>query len=400
MGKTIGGILLVVGISIGAGILALPVATAQSGFISSTILFFVCWSLMAYCALLILEVNLWLPENSNMISMAKKTLGKPGQLIAWISYLLLLYSLLAAYIAGGGDVLHHLLSYIHIELPTWIDSFVITALLGAVVYQGTQATDYINRGLMSFKFVLFFPLLILVSPYVQKILLLGGHPRYVLGTVMVVITSFGFASLVPSLRTYFSGNTKQLKQVIIIGSVIPLILYIAWDLVILGTVPIDGDTGLARIIKTDHTITNLVLAIQHVVHNSIIMSFASAFSAVCVTTSFLGVALSLSDFLADGLKQQKQGKGNLIIYSATFLPPLLLVLFYPGAFILALQYAGSFCIILLALLPIFMVWRGRYHLNIQADFRLPGGKPALSIALVLALVALVVGFLEEIHYLH
>ncbi|MBV9575717.1 MAG: tryptophan/tyrosine permease, partial [Gammaproteobacteria bacterium] len=108
--KLIGGILLVVGTTVGAGILALPIATAELGFWGSTLLLISCWAVMTTCAFLFLEVNLWLPAKSNVVSMAGATLGKTGQAIAWVVYLLLLYSILSAYIAGGGDLLHYLLS--------------------------------------------------------------------------------------------------------------------------------------------------------------------------------------------------------------------------------------------------------------------------------------------------
>ena len=103
--KLFGSILLVVGTSIGAGMLALPIATAQLGFLGSVVLLILCWFVMTMGALLLLEVNLWLPPNNNLITMAKATIGPYGQILAWIMYLLLLYSLICAYIAGGSDLL-------------------------------------------------------------------------------------------------------------------------------------------------------------------------------------------------------------------------------------------------------------------------------------------------------
>ena len=91
----IGGMLLIVGTSIGGGMLALPVAMAKNGFFSSILFLTLCWGVMTLGALLILEVNLHLPPGSNLISMARLTLGWPGQVLAWILYLFLLYTLLA-----------------------------------------------------------------------------------------------------------------------------------------------------------------------------------------------------------------------------------------------------------------------------------------------------------------
>jgi len=84
--RLLGSILLIVGTSIGAGMLALPIATAQLGFFGSLILLFVCWFIMTAGAFLILEVNLWMPLNSNLNTMAKTTIGPLGQIISWLSF--------------------------------------------------------------------------------------------------------------------------------------------------------------------------------------------------------------------------------------------------------------------------------------------------------------------------
>ena len=166
--KLIGGILLIVGTSIGAGMLALPVATHQFGFIGASLLLLLCWSIMTYGALLILEVNLWLPENSNLISMAELTLGKKGAVVAWLCYLLLLYSLLAAYIAGGSELFFGLFQHNVDFLNPHNAAILFTLFFGLIVYGGIKAVDYAMRGLMVVKLTSYFLLVIFI------ILFLGG----------------------------------------------------------------------------------------------------------------------------------------------------------------------------------------------------------------------------------
>ncbi len=132
--KLIGGILLVIGTTIGAGMLALPVATAQLGFWGSMALLIGCWAVMTVSAFVFLEVNLWLPARSNLISMAGATLGRTGQACVWIVYLFLLYSILSAYIAGGGDLFHYLLSTRGIIVSSAVASILFTMLFGIIVY--------------------------------------------------------------------------------------------------------------------------------------------------------------------------------------------------------------------------------------------------------------------------
>lgn len=399
MGKTIGGIFLVVGICIGAGILALPVMGSTSGFFPSSALMLFCWAFMTFNALLILEVNLWLPKGSNIISMAKSTLGIAGEMIAWFCYLFLFYSLLAAYISAGADISNSLLQPLQVGIPEWTEATIFTFALGFVVYLGTQKIDYFNRFLVCTKFVVFFLLVSFIVPHIKMPLLLEGHPKTVYTSLMVMITSFGFASIIPSLCDYFDRDPKRLRFVIIIGSLIPLGFYILWDFVILGALPLEGSDGLLHVLHSGHTTSQLILSIRHHVGNHWVTSSAQIFSSVCVTSSFLGVALALSDFLSDGFKIEKKNKGSIIIYGATFLPPLLTVLFYPTAFIMALNYAGTFCTILLAILPGLMVWRGRYHLQMGSGFKMPGGKPMLILVLSMAFIIALIGFGLELHYL-
>lgn len=389
MNKIIGAILLIVGTSIGGGMLALPVATAAGGFWNATILMFACWLAMTFCAFLILEVNLWLPTNSNMISMAKATLGKTGELIAWVTYLLLLYSLLAAYISSGSDVLHSLLAKINIDLPVWLASILVVALLGSVVYQGISAIDYVNRGFMFIKLGAYLLLVVLALPHVNLALLPQGKLHYLLGAVTVVVTSFGYATVIPSLRAYFHGDVKKLRIVILIGSLIPLLCYILWVFVIQANIPTEGPTGLTAIAHSGREVSMLTTALTDTIHTRWVISSSNVFTSICIATAFLGVALCLADFISDGFQIEKKGWGNVKVHALTFLPPLAVILFYPGAFLIGLSYAGIFCIILLMLLPPLMAWNGRYSKKIAHGYQVVGGKSALAISIGLAILVLI-----------
>lgn len=386
--KLIGGILLIIGTSIGGGMLALPIANSETGFIYSSLLLLGCWVIMTLGAFLILEVNLWLPVSSNLISMAKTTLGNTGQLVAWICNLLLLYSLLAAYTAGGGDFLHHLLQLAGLGTPNWVAIFLFITLLGFVVYQGIRSIDYVNRGLMVTKFGSLAILIILILPFVTSSNIAAGEFKYITASTTVAITSFGFANIIPSLRTYFHGDVKKLRRAILIGSLIPLTCYIMWDLAIMGTIPRTGPNGLITMLRSNHSTSEFVVILSNLLNRESITLFARIFTSICLATSFLGVSLCLWDFLADGLQTSNNRTGKLILCVTTFLPPLAIVLFYPGIFISALSYAGIYCIILLVILPALMAWRGRYHLQLAHGYRVRGGKFAL-LALIIVGIAII-----------
>ena len=97
-GSLIGGTLLVAGTCIGGGVLALPVLTSMGGFLPSLTLYLLCWAFMACTGMLYLEVIHWMDGESNIVSMAEKTLGKLGKAFTWAIYLFFFYSLSVAYV--------------------------------------------------------------------------------------------------------------------------------------------------------------------------------------------------------------------------------------------------------------------------------------------------------------
>lgn len=395
--KVAGGILMVVGTSIGGGMLALPIVSAGGGFISSSLMLFACWLIMTMSAFFIMEVNLWLPQRNNMISMAKATLGKAGEITAWLSYILLMYALLAAYISGGSSVFSDLLGLMGLKLPAVLSTLLFVAIFSFIVYLGIRQVDYFNRGLMTVKMGALFILIFFTFPYLDPMKLAGGHPTLLLGSITVMITSFGFATIVPSLRSYFQDDVKKLRQAILIGSLIPLICYILWDFAILGSLPRDGEYGLVAIMQKGGGTSDLTNSLSFYLHNTSINSFAHLFTAICVMTSFLCVSLGLSDFLSDGLKIEKKGKGNLIVYAATFLPSLIIVLFYPSIFVKALGYAGIFCVVLVVLLPALMVWSGRYHKKFDTTrYQVMGGKMSVILVMLIGLLIIGLGIKESL----
>ncbi len=388
--KLIGGILLIVGTSIGGGMLALPVSTAAAGMTNSIIFLIFCWLVMTSGALLVLEVNLRLPTGSNMVSMAKSTLGLPGQIIAWITYLCLLYTLLAAYISGGSDVFNSLLHKAHVDLPTWITSLLFTCLFSFVIYSGIRTVDYVNRGLMFGKLGIYLLLIVIISPYINIPTLSGGSLQAITGSLMILVASFGFASIVPSLREYFEGDIHTLRKVILFGSLIPLVCYILWEAVIMGVVQRDGNDGLLALMSSDHATSGLTDALSNAVHSQWITGFFGFFTSICMITAFLGVSLGLFDFLADGLKLKKAGSQGKCILALTFLPPLAVVLINPGIYLHAISYAGICCVILLLLLPAIMAWRGRKaDTEGRSIIMIPGGNICLLIIALIAICLLV-----------
>ncbi|HRE33419.1 MAG TPA: aromatic amino acid transport family protein, partial [Candidatus Berkiella sp.] len=338
--NAVGGVALIAGTAIGAAVLALPVATAHLGFAQTALSYIVCWFFMTIGALFLLEANLSVGYGSNLITMAEKTLGKPGKLFTWLIYLILLYALTAAYLGGLGVWVQQGLKVLGHVPSSFTAALAGTFLTIIVISLGTAVTDWVNRLLMIGLIGAFISLLGLTIGHVDPTLLFSQSAKWDLRPIPLMITAFGSAIVIPSLTEYLHGKEKQLYHIVLIGSLIPLLVYLLWEICIIGIIPLSGSPGLLQIQQQGHPVTDVPKALEMLLQSPKITTASSYFSIFALITSLLGVCLSLFDFLADGLHVQKKLKGKLILSIITFVPPLLFVLYFPRGFTFALSFAG------------------------------------------------------------
>lgn len=383
-GSLFGGILLLAGSCIGAGMLALPVVTGMGGFFPAIIMFVVSWLFMCSTGLLLLEANLFIGHHCSLISIAEKTLGRVGKNLCWLLFLFLFYSLSVAYISASGSILSTiLLDLLRIEVSPWVGSMLFTATFSWVIYVGVRHVDYLNRFLMLGLIISYFLLVFLGSLYINPQYLSAYSWPFAFVSLPILIISFGFHNMVPSLAMYLHGDVKRLKIIIIVGSLMPLFTYLIWEAVMLGIIPAEGRCGLAHALNKGEAATQ---ALWCVVGRSWINVAAQSFALFAIVTSFLAQVLSLVDFLSDGLKISKIGRNRVALILLSVFPPLIFALANPGIFIKALNWAGGFAaVILFGVMPVLMVWKIRYKEQTTSQTLLPGGRPILSIIMLIAL---------------
>jgi tyrosine-specific transport protein len=338
--KLIGAILLVAGTTIGAGMLALPAVTAQSGLLPSLVMFLVCWAFMTAAALLLANVTLAHPDKPNLISLARVTLGRGGAWAVSATYLLLLYALMTAYLTGGGPLVTSAL-----QLDPLMGILVFAALFGGIVWLGTRSVDLVNRLLMALLVVSYGLLVGLLAPHVQASNLQVGSWSGSGGAFAVVFTSFGFSIIVPSLARYLNYQAKSLRLAIVIGSAVPLLIYALWEWVVLGSM------SRHDLLAMTQPTRDLPVALARTLQSGSVPWICAAFAFMALVTSFLGVSLSLPHFIEDGLKRRQLS--SLLALA----PPLLIALIKPGIFVGALEYAGILCALLLGVFPCLMAWK-------------------------------------------
>lgn len=365
------------GTMIGAGMLALPVVTGLSGFLPAIAINLVCCLFMMATGLLLLEAVLWLEDDVNLLTLAHHFLGKWGHLIAAISFLFLYYCLEVSYCAGGAPVFSRVINELFNGLtdlnPTGPFSYILFAgFFGTLVFLGTKAVSRINWILMTGLLLSFVLLIEAGSQKVSYELLKRADWKLSLSAAPVLFGAYGYHNILPSLSSYLKKNIRQLKSSIIFGSLAAFSIYSLWQWIIIGSLSLDDIMG------ADMRGEPITKTLQNIVGHPLLVMFGEYFGLFALTTSFLGVSLSMVDFLADGLNISSKGNMRLFLCLAVFVPPVIIAMTYPGIFIEAIGIAGGFGeAILNGLLPIAMVWVGRYSMNLPSSYSLFGGRPML-----------------------
>ena len=389
--RTLGSILIVAGTTIGAGMLAMPLASAGVGFGVTLALLITLWALMCYTALLLLEVYQHVPADMGLGSLAARYLGRYGQWATGFCMLFLLYALTAAYISGAGELLASSISdWTGADMSPAMGVLLFTVVAGGVVCVGTSLVDLFNRFLFSAKIIFLAIMLALLLPHIHQInlLTLPLQQGLALSAIPVIFTSFGFHGSIPSIVSYLGGDIRKLRRVFIIGSFIPLVAYIFWQLATLGSIDSPAFTAL---LAQNAGLNGLLEAIREVVASSHVELAVHLFADLALATSFLGVALGLFDYLADLFQRQNSAGGRLQSGLITFLPPLAFALFYPRGFVMALGYAGVALAVLALMLPSLLVMKSRQQ-HPDAPWRVAGGSAALWLVLLCGIAIVVIQF--------
>ncbi|MGR5530449.1 amino acid permease [Vibrio alfacsensis] len=361
--KLVGSSLIIAGTALGAGMLAIPMVLAQFGLLWGTLLMLVIWAGTTYAALLLLEASCKVGGGVSMNAIARETLGKGGQVITNGLLYALLVCLLMAYIIGAGDLVQKVTASIGLPVSTITSQVVFTVLVGLIVSAGTAVVDKLNRGLFIGMIAALVLTLVFLAPNVSFDGLsevVSDDKLALIKTSSVLFTSFGFMVVIPSLVTYNKEASKtDLRNMIIIGSAIPLVCYLLWLFAVVGNLP---PHELVQFSNVSELIS--VLGQQY----SGLEFILSMFTGLALLTSFLGVAMALYDQNADFLKVSKP-----VVFIATFIFPLLGAIFAPEHFLAILSYAGIILVFLAVFVPLSMTMKVRRMPAASSDVYEAGG---------------------------
>jgi len=381
--RVLSGVFLISGTMIGAGMLGLPVVTGMAGFMPGILMTLLVWFFMYCTGVLFLEVTLWMPDGSNLLSISEKFLGKGGRFFSGGLFVFLYYCLMIAYFTAGAPLLA---AAIGIAPSSWQSFILFGSIFGVIVAIGPKCIDRVNIILSVAMLLAWLALIGEGTSHVHMSYL--AHTRWsitVLATP-ILFGAFGFHNVIPSLCAYLNRDKRALRIAVFGGSLLPLIVYLVWQWLIIGTLP---QEVIAHTLKNGTTVTS---AFRSVTGGGHIILIGNFFAFFAIITSILGVSFSMVDFLGDGFRWVGCGGWKRVgLTLLTFVPPLVLSGLNPNIFIMALGVAGGLGEALLnGLLPVGVFWLGRYAWGLESDLRWLGSRGVLVVLSLCAVFVILV----------
>lgn len=222
------------GTIIGAGILGIPYTFAKSGFLVGFIQLIILGIILMIINLYFGEIILRTKQRHQLPGYAEKYLGKKGKIIMLLSSLVFLYGALTAYILGEGQVL----SFVIFGNQNFaiLLSMLFFFIMLPIVYLGIKALEKGEIfGLIAVSSII----LIIFFVFLPKIdwnnfSFISSNPVMWFMPYGVLLFAFLALSALPELREELCTEEKKMKKAIIIGSLIPIVLYILFIVAVYG----------------------------------------------------------------------------------------------------------------------------------------------------------------------
>lgn len=170
------------------------------------------------------------------------------------------------------------------------------------------------------------------------------------GLIPVLFVSCVYHNVVSTITMRLEGDRTRIRRVILLGSGLPIAMFIAYDAAVLGGGALDATSPAVAI-----------------------------FSVLAIATSFVGFVEGLTELFSDARATIGQGgRDRWPEFAATIAPPVVFASLSPDAFLRALDVAGTYGIaVLFGVIPAAMAWQTRRDKRTSEFQRYVGGGGAV-----------------------
>jgi len=303
-----------VGTIVGAGVLAIPYAVQKAGFLTGLLNLLILGAAVVFLYLYVGEVVLRTKGNYQLPGYAERYLGKTGKVLITFTTTFAIYGALTAYMIGVG---RSLAAIFGMQNNITILGMAISAdlLFGLLFFAFASTIVYLGLAFIRKSELLMSSIVIIIVILICAFLFLkidvSNLASFNLSKLFipygVILFALAGAIAIPEMKEELVKNKKLLRKAIIVGTLIPIVLYTLFSFV---TVGVCGSS------------TSEVATIYLGQRFGVIMKiFGNLFAIFAMSTSFLTLGLGLKEVYNYDYKIKKS-----IAWSLACLIPLVLFL--------------------------------------------------------------------------
>lgn len=326
---------ILIGTIVGVGIFGIPFSFAKAGFLTGLLFLIFVGAVSLVINLIFGEIVLRTKAIHQFTGYAGIYLGQAAKNLAAFAWFSSIYGALLAYIIISGNFLFSIFISQFYADP-FMYSIIFFVFSGLAVLAGLRTVAWFEFIMVLFFSVITLLIFIFGIPHIdlQNLNTFFNGKFWFLPYGVLLFAYAGF-SAVPLQREIVKSRTDLLKKAILLGSLVPVVLYLVFVVSVVGisgeTTSPDAVSGLLEFL--DYRIIFLV----------------SVFGLLAITTSFLALASALIETLRLDYGFKKFKAWALAVFI-----PFFLFLFGVRNFIEVISVAGSVAIGIEGIILIFM----------------------------------------------
>lgn len=334
--------MMVVGSTIGSGVLGLAFASRNAGWPVLLTWLVVAGFFSIISMLYVAEATLRTTRPLQLSGLAEKYVGKIGSWLIFFSVGATSFCSLIAYTSGCGKILSEFFG-ISLEMASCLFALGATS----VVWLGLKATGvaekYLSSGMTAMLILLVGASLFSARVPVADILY--THWMYAVPVFNIAVFCYAVQYIVPEISRGFTHEPGKLVPSILAGAGISFVI------LALVPLPVDEISEVAS------------LSWGRALGSPVFFVIVNAFAFCAMLTSFWAIAESFLTNMIDrlGFKSETDIRTRAACLAFIVIPPVLLA--YSGlvGFVNAIFSAGTFGGIIMSILPVFMLRSSRKH---------------------------------------
>ncbi len=336
-------VFMITGMTIGAGVLGLPYVIARSGLAIGLIMILVWGLVMLLLNLMLGEIAVRTRNNFQLPGFAGKYLGPWAKGILSIIIIFSGFGALLAYVIGEGQVLSEIFG----GMPAWWSVFFWT-IGSIIIWFGLQTAKLFERILSLSVIILIAGLSLFLLPKINPVNLAYTDLTNFFLPFGVILFALHASPSIAEAHALLPGSEKRFRKAIIIGTLIPVAVYLLFCLAVVGYF------GL----NTSEVAT---VGLGHAFGPGVVI-LANVFASFAMATCFMGLGIALKQsFVWDHKISPHLAEFTVVVV------PILLFLFGFRSFVKVIDLVGGLFIGLESLMIVLICYKARKAGDLTAD---------------------------------